>query len=58
VEAGAFLMRTEPELVLKSRRVVPTRLVESGFTFDFPQWPAAAADLCARLHAPAEGRIW
>ena len=58
VEAGAFLMRTEPELVLKSRRVIPTRLVESGFTFDFPQWPAAAAELCARLHAPAEGRIW
>jgi uncharacterized protein len=58
VEAGAFLMRTEPELVLKSRRVVPTRLLESGFSFDFPQWPPAAADLCARLHAPAEGRIW
>lgn len=58
VEAGAFLMRTEPELVLKSRRVVPTRLVESGFTFDFPQWPAAAAELCARLHAPAQGRVF
>ena len=58
VEAGAFLMRTEPELALKSRRVVPTRLLDSGFSFEFPQWPPAAADLCARLHAPAEGRIW
>ncbi|MEA2163337.1 MAG: uncharacterized protein QOK37_1464 [Thermoanaerobaculia bacterium] len=58
VDAGAFLMRTEPELVLKSRRVVPTRLLESGFQFDYPQWPAAARDLCARRAAPAEGRVW
>jgi uncharacterized protein (TIGR01777 family) len=58
VEAGAFLMRTEPELVLKSRRVIPTRLLQSGFTFDYPQWPAAANELCARLHAPAQGRVW
>jgi len=48
IEVGAFFMRTESELVLKSRRVVPTRLLESGFTFDFPTWPAAAADLCRR----------
>jgi uncharacterized protein (TIGR01777 family) len=58
LEAGAFLMRTEPELVLKSRRVVPSRLLESGFTFDYPRWPAAAAELCARLRTPAEGRVW
>jgi uncharacterized protein (TIGR01777 family) len=45
---GAFLMRTETELVLKSRRVVPTRLLESGFTFEFPTWPEAATDLCHR----------
>ncbi len=45
---GAFLMRTETELILKSRRVVPRRLAEAGFTFDFPTWPEAAADLCRR----------
>jgi NAD dependent epimerase/dehydratase family enzyme len=45
---GTFLMRTESELVLKSRRVVPGRLLESGFQFDFPTWPAAAADLIER----------
>jgi uncharacterized protein len=45
---GAWLMRTETELVLKSRRVVPGRLLESGFAFDFPDWPTAAVDLCAR----------
>ena len=47
LEIGAFIMRTETELILKSRRVVPTRLCESGFDFQFPEWPAAAVDLCA-----------
>jgi uncharacterized protein (TIGR01777 family) len=42
---GAFVMRTEPELVLKSRRVLPSRLVASGFTFVLPKFEQAAADL-------------
>lgn len=49
VEIGAWLMRTEPELVLKSRRVVPRRLLEQGFVFDYPQWQDAARELCARM---------
>jgi len=48
LEVGAFVLRTETELVLKSRRVVPGRLLRSGFTFRFPSWPEAAADLCGR----------
>ncbi len=48
LEIGAFLMRTETELILKSRRVVPTRLLESGFTFKFPDWQDAVKDLCER----------
>jgi uncharacterized protein (TIGR01777 family) len=48
LEIGAFFMRTETELVLKSRRVVPDRLFQSGFVFQFPTWPEAAADLCRR----------
>lgn len=36
LELGALLLRTETELILKSRRVVPGRLVESGFTFHYP----------------------
>lgn len=44
-EAGAMVMRTETELVLKSRRVAPRRLLESGFSFEYPTWPEAAADL-------------
>lgn len=53
VELGTFVMRTESELVLKSRRVVPGRLTDSGFAFAFPDWPAAAADLCQRWRASA-----
>jgi uncharacterized protein (TIGR01777 family) len=45
LEIGTFLMRTESELVLKSRRVTPRRLLDAGFTFDFPTWPEAARDL-------------
>jgi uncharacterized protein len=36
LELGAFFMRTETELLLKSRRVVPTRLLREGFTFRYP----------------------
>jgi uncharacterized protein (TIGR01777 family) len=48
LEMGAFFLRTESELILKSRRMVPGRLLDSGFTFRFPEWAAAAADLCRR----------
>jgi len=45
---GAFLMRSETELILKSRRVVPRLLTKSGFEFEFPDWKEAAEDLVAR----------
>jgi uncharacterized protein (TIGR01777 family) len=48
LELGALLMRTETELVLKSRRVVPLRLLEGGFAFEYPEWREAARDLCRR----------
>ena len=48
IEVGAFVMQTESELILKSRRVVPTRLIDSGFVFEFPDWAEAAQDLCRR----------
>jgi uncharacterized protein len=51
LEAGAVLMRTETELVLKSRRVVPGRLLDAGFQFRFPHWPEAARNLCAAWRA-------
>ncbi len=48
LEIGAFFLRTETELILKSRRVVPGRLLRSGFEFRFPTWLEAAEDLCRR----------
>ena len=48
LEVGAFFMRTDTELVLKSRRVIPGRLLGAGFAFDQPEWPAAARDLVRR----------
>ena len=51
LEIGAVFMRTETELILKSRRVVPARLLEHGFTFAFPTWRDAALDLCQRWRA-------
>jgi uncharacterized protein (TIGR01777 family) len=51
LEVGAVFMRTETELILKSRRVVPGRLLESGFTFGFPHWAEAARDLVAEWKA-------
>ena len=51
LEAGAWAMRTETELVLKSRRVVPARLAEAGFAFSYPEWPEAARELVAEWRA-------
>jgi uncharacterized protein (TIGR01777 family) len=48
IEIGALWMRTESELVLKSRRVAPQRLLAAGFPFSFPQWPSASRDLVSR----------
>ncbi len=47
-EIGAFALRSDTELLLKSRRVVPGRLLEAGFTFDHARWPQAADDLVRR----------
>lgn len=48
IEMGTWLMRTESELVLKSRRVTPGRLLDAGFRFQFPEWSVAARDLVQR----------
>jgi NAD dependent epimerase/dehydratase family enzyme len=45
IHIGAFVMRTEAELVLQSCRAVPGRLLDAGFQFEFPDWPEAAEDL-------------
>jgi NAD dependent epimerase/dehydratase family enzyme len=43
-------------LILKSRRVIPGRLLQSGFAFQFPTWSEAAADLCRRWRSCTNAR--
>ena len=57
LEIGAVFLQTETELILKSRRVVPGRLLKSGFAFDYPAWNEAALDLCRRSAALREWRL-
>jgi NAD dependent epimerase/dehydratase family enzyme len=45
LELGAFAMRSDTELLLKSRRVVPGRLADAGFEFHYPTWDVAVHDL-------------
>jgi uncharacterized protein (TIGR01777 family) len=54
LEVGAFLLRTETELILKSRRVIPRRLRREGFTFVFPEWRKAAMDLVRQWREKSE----
>jgi uncharacterized protein len=48
LEIGAVFMQTETELILKSRRVAPGKLLKAGFSFAFPEWLTACSDLYAR----------
>lgn len=48
-----MVLRSETELILKSRRVVPGLLLQRGFAFRFPDWPSAAREL---VHAWRAGR--
>jgi uncharacterized protein len=54
---GAFFLRTETELLLKSRRVVPGVLHDHGFEFHYPEWPAAARDLVSRWRQRFSGTV-
>jgi NAD dependent epimerase/dehydratase family enzyme len=47
LEAGSAVIRTETELVLKSRWVVPERLLDAGYTFAFPELEPALRDIVA-----------
>ncbi len=53
LEVAAFLHRTEAELIIKSRRVVPGRLLASGFQFHFPNMQDAVREIEQRVeHLP------
>lgn len=48
LEIGAFILRTETEMVTKSRWVVPNRLLGEGFLFRWPDLGGALEDLQER----------
>lgn len=50
LEMGAYFLRTETELIIKSRRVIPRRLLESGFQFQFTEIGAAFEALSGVRH--------
>jgi len=50
LEIGAYILRTETELIIKSRRVIPRRLLESGFQFQFRTIQEAFDDLSGARH--------
>lgn len=47
VRIGAFFMRTAPELVLKSRKVVSATLSEAGYSFKYPDLAQAIRSLAS-----------
>ena len=51
LELGAVLMRTETELILKSRWVVPSKLLGLGFEFQFPTIQECVTDLVLALNS-------
>jgi len=48
LEPAMWALRTEPELVLKSRWVVPGTLVEAGYAFEHPDLSTAITSVTAR----------
>lgn len=56
LEIGTWLLQTESELVLKSRRVVPARLQDGGFEFRYPTWSEAARQLAQRMRTNVNTR--
>src|SRR5213083_2138499 len=49
LEVAAFIHRTEAELIIKSRRVAPARLLAAGFQFRFPRMEDAVREIEGRL---------
>lgn len=47
IHVGTWLLRTEPELLFKSRWVYPKRLLDAGFRFEHEHWERAVENLCA-----------
>lgn len=48
LKIGSFIIRTQPELVLKSRNVIPKRLLDNGFKFKFGDIDTAFENLLSK----------
>jgi uncharacterized protein len=51
LEIGAWMIRTETELVLKSRNVIPKRLMEAGFAYKYPDIESAITEITGKQMA-------
>ncbi len=51
LEVGAWMIRTETELLLKSRWVVPERLLAAGYGFQYPRLRPAIEGIVAQRRA-------
>jgi uncharacterized protein len=56
LELGSFALRTETELVLKSRWVVPERLTAAGYEFRYPRLEDAVHEIVERRRGGRSGR--
>jgi NAD dependent epimerase/dehydratase family enzyme len=56
LEIGMFLLRTESELVLKSRWALPERLLQAGYRFEHPTLDPALRDIVQARGLPAGPR--
>jgi len=49
LKTGALFIGTETELVLKSRWVMPTKLMKSGFQFQYPELSSALKNIISKV---------
>jgi NAD dependent epimerase/dehydratase family enzyme len=53
LEAGSVLIRTQTELVLKSRWVEPRKLLDAGFAFEYPSLAGALNEIATGRPKPS-----
>lgn len=57
LKIGSIIIGTEPELVLKSRWVIPAKITKAGFNFKYPLLQDAIKEIVAQTDR-LEYKIW
>ena len=57
LEIGSILIRTETELVFKSRWVIPARLEQAGYEFVYPDLEPALRQIVRGTRLPSHGSV-